>query len=102
MNAPREYVLSRSSLAKDEHGGFIQGQLPDAYIRLPMGAAAELWFDELDRLVVLDYTWARAWVIDLSELDSNGDPLWLVPLRGYEPPFKIFEDGFEGGDCGRW
>ena len=98
----RQLWFYEDPLEKDGQGQFIQGQLPDAYIKLPMGAAGELWFDEDDRLVVLDYTWARVWVIDLAELDSNGDPLWLVPLGDYESPFTIFVDGFEEGDCEEW
>lgn len=50
---------------------------PDAVIELPLGAAAEMHFDDSDHLVVLDHTWNRAWVLDIlrcteADLDGSG------------------------------
>jgi hypothetical protein len=52
----RQLWFFEDPLAKNGQGEYIQGQLPDAYIKVPMGAVAELWFDDQARLVVLDYT----------------------------------------------
>jgi hypothetical protein len=57
-------------------------QSPDATLRLPMGAPGDLAFDEQDHLIVQDHTWYRTWVIDLSEQDSDGHPVWLEPIPG--------------------
>jgi len=63
-------------LKRNADGSFVQGQKPDAYIKLPMGAPGEIWFDEQDNLVIQDHTWAKVWVINLEK-----DPSWLVPIR---------------------
>jgi len=63
-------------LKKNADGSFVQRQKPDAYIKLPMGAPGEIWFDEEDNLVIQDHTWAKVWVINLEK-----DPSWLVPIR---------------------
>lgn len=63
-------------LMKDAGNNYIQGQLPDAYINLPMGAPGEINFDSEDNLVVQDHTWAKVWVINLAQ-----DPSWLIPVN---------------------
>jgi hypothetical protein len=49
---------------------------PDAVIELPLGAAAERWFDDHDNLVVLDHTWNKVWALNFDR-----DPVWLRPLK---------------------
>ncbi len=66
----------RDPLKKNPDGTFVQGQKPDAYIRLPMGAPAELSFDDQDNLVIQDHTWCKVWIINLDQ-----DPSWLVPVN---------------------
>lgn len=66
----------REPLKKNVDGSFIQGQKPDAYIKIPMGAAAEINFDDQDNLVIHDHTWCKVWVINLDR-----DPSWLIPVN---------------------
>ncbi len=72
----RQLWFYRDPLKKNADGSFVQGQKPDAYIKLPMGAAAEINFDDQDNLVVQDHTWCKVWVINLDR-----DPSWLVPVN---------------------
>jgi hypothetical protein len=37
---------------------------PDDVLEVPMGAAAEMQFDDADNLIVMDHTWNKVWVID--------------------------------------
>jgi DNA-binding beta-propeller fold protein YncE len=67
LRAVRQLFLYKTPLDK---------ATPDAVIELPLGAAAEMWFDDADNLVVLDHTWNRVWVIDYHR-----DPGWLRPLE---------------------
>jgi len=48
---------------------------PDAIIELPLGAAAEMQFDDTDNLVVLDHTGNKVWVINYHK-----DKAWLKEL----------------------
>ncbi len=66
----------RDPLKKNSDGSFVQGQKPDAYIKLPIGAAGEINFDDQDNLIIQDHTWCRAWVINLDL-----DPSWLIPVN---------------------
>lgn len=66
----------RDPLKKNPDGTFVQGQKPDAYIKIPLGAAAEINFDDQDNLVVQDHTWCKVWVINLDK-----DPSWLIPVN---------------------
>ncbi len=77
----RQLMYFADPLQQDAHG-FVQGQPPDAFIEVPIGAVGDLWFDEQDRLVVQDYTWPRIWVIDVHETGPDGTPRWLVPNAG--------------------
>ncbi len=63
-------------LKKNTDGSFVQGQKPDAYINLPMGAAGEINFDDQDNLLIQDHTWPKVWIINLDK-----DPSWLVPVN---------------------
>ena len=65
-------------LKQNQVGDFIQGQLPDAFIDLRMGASGELNFDKLDNLIVEDHTWNRVWIINF-----DCDPDWLHAINGY-------------------
>ncbi len=65
--AVRQLYLYRKPLEK---------ATPDAVIELPLGAAAEMGFDDEDNLVVLDHTWNKVWV-----LNYHRDPVWLRPLE---------------------
>ena len=47
----------------------------DAIIEIPMGAAAEMHFDEQDNLIVLDHTWNKVWVVNLNP--SGASLHWL-------------------------
>jgi hypothetical protein len=66
QRAVRQLYLYRKPLAK---------ATPDAVIEVPMGAAAEMWFDDTDNLVVMDHTWNRVWVVNYHR-----DAGWLHPL----------------------
>jgi len=77
----RQLWFYDNPLKKDDLGNYIQGQKPDAYINLPMGAAAELNFDEQDNLIVQDHVFNRIWVLNLDM-----DPQWLVPQNGWVLP----------------
>lgn len=62
---------------KKVSGSYIQGQKPDAYIKLPLGAAGEIQFDLQDNLIVQDHTWAKVWILNYTT-----DPNWLVSVNG--------------------
>jgi len=72
----RQLWFYSDPLRRNPNGSFVQGQKPDAYIRLPMGAAGEIHFDSQDNLVIQDHTWAKVWVINLER-----DPSWLIPVN---------------------
>lgn len=67
-------------LKKNPDSAFVQGQKPDAYIKIPMGAAGGINFDNQDDLIIQDHTWSRAWLINLDK-----DPSWLAFLDGVPP-----------------
>lgn len=67
LRAVRQLYLYRKPLEK---------LTPDAIIELPLGAAAEMQFDDDDNLVVMDHTWNKVWVINYFR-----DPVWLKPLN---------------------
>ena len=67
VRAVRQLYLYRRPLAK---------ATPDAVSELPLGAAAEMQFDDEDNLVVMDHTWNRVWV-----LNYHRDLAWLRPLK---------------------
>jgi hypothetical protein len=54
----------------------LEKHTPDAVIELPLGAAAEMQFDDDDNLIVMDHTWNRVWIINYRK-----DPGWLKPLK---------------------
>ncbi len=54
-------------------GRFVQGQKPDGFVRLPMGAGGDLAIDSQDNLFVQDHTWNRTWMLNLTT-----DPQWLA------------------------
>jgi hypothetical protein len=66
LRAVRQLYLYRKPLQKST---------PDAVIALPLGAAAEMQFDDNDNLVVMDHTWNKVWVINYKR-----DPMWLKAL----------------------
>ncbi|MBM3119699.1 MAG: hypothetical protein FJ006_09185, partial [Chloroflexi bacterium] len=76
----RQLWFYNDPLKKNDNGTFVQGQKPDAYLKLPMGAAGEINFDNQDNLIIQDHTWPRAWLINLER-----DPAWLVYLHGIPP-----------------
>lgn len=49
---------------------------PDAVIELPLGAPAEMHFDDEDNLIVMDHTWNKVWIINYHR-----DRAWLKPLN---------------------
>lgn len=55
----------------------MQGQKPDATIKLPLGTPGELTFDAQDNLFVQDHTWGKVWMFNYIK-----DPSWLVPVNG--------------------
>ncbi|MCC6932751.1 MAG: hypothetical protein IT292_05810 [Deltaproteobacteria bacterium] len=59
---------------KQQGSSYVQGQLPDAYIPLPLSASGELSFDESDNLITQDHTWRRIMIINY-----NNDSSYLVP-----------------------
>ena len=59
-------------LKKYPDGSYVQGQTPDAYIELPLGAAGEMRFDDNGNFIIQDNNWSRVWLINLDQ-----DPLWL-------------------------
>jgi hypothetical protein len=67
LRAVRQLYLYRKPLEKST---------PDAVIELPLGAAAEMQFDDDDNLVVMDHTWNKVWVINYHR-----DPVWLKALK---------------------
>ena len=76
----KQLYFFKDPLAKWQNGSYVQGQKPDAYIRLPIGGIGGMWFDDQDRLVIADFTWARVWVIDPLEKEAGGSYKWLVPI----------------------
>ena len=71
----RQLWVYNNPLAVDSNDIYIQGQLPDAYLQVPMGSAGEIQFDNRDNLVIEDHTWQRVWFINFEQ-----DTYWLVPL----------------------
>jgi hypothetical protein len=68
QRAVRQLYLYRRPLEKST---------PDEVIELPIGAPAEMQFDDADNLVVIDATWNRVWVVDVlrhkgADFDGNG------------------------------
>ena len=63
----RQLLFYKNPLQKDSNGNYIQGQEPDSYIKIPMGAPGEINFDDDDNLIVQDHTWSRVLV-------SGADP----------------------------
>lgn len=78
--ALRQLYFYKDPLSKDARGAYVMGQKADAYIRLPMGAPGEMWFDDRDNLIVQDHTWSRVWIIDLNEKNAAGEFVWLLPI----------------------
>ena len=76
----KQLYFYKDPLAKLSNGSYTQGQKPDAYIRLPIGAPGEMWFDQSSNLIIQDHTWSRVWVIDLFEKDQSGNYVWLIPI----------------------
>lgn len=72
----RQLWFYRDPLKRNPDGSFVQGQRPDAYIKIPLGAAGELHFDDQDNLIIQDHTWCKVWVINLDR-----DPSWLIPVN---------------------
>jgi hypothetical protein len=65
------------------NGRFVQQQMPDAAIRLPMGVPGEMAFDSMDNLLIQDHTWEKVWLLNLG---ADIDPLtgwskWLVATQ---------------------
>ena len=77
----KQLYFFKDPLAKWQNGSYVQGQKPDAYLRLPVGGVGDMWFDSQDKLVIYDGTWARVWVIDPLEKDKSGNYNWLVPFQ---------------------
>lgn len=62
----RQLWLYHDPLKKDSTGNFIMNQPADAYINLPIGAPAEISFDNNDNLIVHDSTWERINIINFE------------------------------------
>ncbi|MBI4130353.1 hypothetical protein HY468_03490 [Candidatus Roizmanbacteria bacterium] len=73
----RQLWYYSNPLKRDSQGNYIQGQKPDGYVSLPMGAAGDVIAEPNGNLVVQDHTWNRTWVINLDQ-----DPDWLVNSCG--------------------
>ena len=71
----KQLLFYRDPLKKNSDGSYVQGQKPDGYIRLPMGAPGEINFDENDNLIIQDHTWIKVWVINLEKDFED----WFVP-----------------------
>ena len=82
----KQLWLYNDPLKKNTDGSYIQGQLPDAYIPLPIGAPGEILFDENDNLIIQDHTWRRILMINFD--NEKGDLSWLYPT----PAGDIDED----------
>lgn len=63
-------------IKRDATGAYIQGQVPDAYVHLPMGSSGEIAFDQYDNLIVQDHSWARVWAVNYYK-----DPSLLVAVN---------------------
>lgn len=72
----RQLWFYNDPLKRNSDGSFVQGQKPDAYIEIPIGAVGETSFDKDDNLIIQDHTWPRVWIINLDK-----DPSWLVSLK---------------------
>lgn len=80
----RQLWFYADPLKKNADGSFIQGQKPDAYINLPMGASGEINFDDQDNLIIQDHTWPKVWVINLDK-----DSSWLIPVNKTPTPTPV-------------
>ncbi len=75
IRAVKQIWFYSNPLKKNPDGSYVMGQMPDAYVKVPMGAAGEINFDDKDNLVIQDHTWSRVWLIN-----PDKDPSWLVPV----------------------
>ena len=71
--AYRQLYYYEDPLKTDDNGMYVQGQKPDGYINIPIGATGEMDFDEQNNLIVQDHTWQRVWVLNLEQ-----NPDWIV------------------------
>ncbi len=80
----------KSPLLKNSDGSFVQNQKADGYLNLPIGANAELRFDQEDNLFVNDGTWYRVLYVEKADITKHyvelPDPTF-TPLPTETPVF---------------
>lgn len=60
---------------------FKQNQNPNYYVRVPLGSAGDLSFDDRGNFVIQDHTYPKVIVIDPFEKDERGKFKWLYPTN---------------------